>query len=452
MRRLALLLSVVCFFILSCRESSSGEKSSKPETPGSDWPCFLGPTHDSISTEKGIISPWPKEGLRVVWYQKVGQGYGAPTVCGDHLFIFDRQDKDARLRALDRKTGETAWTFKYPTRYVDEFGYSNGPRCCPIVDDGRVFLHGAEGMLYCVDAANGKELWKVDTFRDFNVKPNFFGVGSAPLVEGDLLIVQIGGADKDDDESPNGSAVVAFDKKSGEVKYKLGDEFAGYSSPVAATIGDRHWCFVFARGGLIAFDPKTGKQDFHFPWRAQILASVNASNPVIVEDKVFISECYGPGSALLKVKPGDYDVVWSDKRKRERDQSLKAHWVTPVYDDGYLYGDSGYRTPNATLRCIEFATGKVKWESENFGHSSLLKVDGHLICLTEDGELRLLKLNPEKYDEISRMTPQKPGKDGGRLLEHPCWAAPILSHGLLYVRGSDYLVCLELIPDKSKQE
>ena len=428
--------------------SSSSERTSRPDTAATDWPCFLGPTHNSVSSEKGIISPWPKNGLKVVWYEPVGHGYAAPSISGEKLFLFDRKDREARLRAMDRKSGKTLWTFKYATRYEDEFGYSNGPRCCPVIDDGRVFLHGVEGMLYCLDADNGNELWKVDTFKDFNVKPNFFGVGSTPLIEGSLLIVHVGGSAKDDDEEPNGSAIVAFDKTTGKVKYKLGDELASYSSPVAATIGERRWCFVLARGGLIGFDPKTGKQDFHFPWRAPILASVNASNPVIVDDKVFISECYGPGSALLKVKPGDYDLIWSDKGKRA--QSLKAHWVTPVHDKGYLYGDSGYRTPNASLRCIELATGKVKWESEGFGHSSVLMVDGHLICLTEDGELRLLKVNPEKYEEISRMTPREPGKDGNALLDYQCWAAPILSHGLLYVRGREYLVCLELIRNKSE--
>jgi outer membrane protein assembly factor BamB len=429
-------------------------KSLPQKSGGTDWPCFLGPDHNSASKEKGIVAPWPDSGLRVVWYEKAGQGYAAPSVSGKTLFLFDRDGKDARLRALDRKTGEAFWSFKYPTNYEDDFGYSNGPRCCPVIDGDRVYLHGAEGMFHCLAVDTGKEIWKVDTMQEFNVKPNFFGVGSAPLVEEDLLIVQIGGSSPDDDDKPSGTAIVAFDKLTGKVKYKLGDEFASYSSPVAAPIGDRRWCFVLARGGLIAFDPKTGTQDFHFPWRAPILASVNASNPVIVDDKVFISEAYGPGSALLKVKPGDYELLWSDKRKREA--GMKAHWVTPVYCNGYLYGDSGYRTPDADLRCLEFATGKIMWQTDDFGHSSLLMVDGHLICLTERGELRLLKVNPEKYDEVSRMIVREPGKDGNfnpkgrRLLEYPCWAAPVLAQGLLYVRGRDYIVCLELIAEESK--
>jgi hypothetical protein len=131
---------------------------------------------------------------------------------------------------------------------------------------------------------------------------------------------------------------------------------------------------------------------------------------------------------------------------------MQAHWTTPIYHDGYLYGDSGRNTPDSKLRCIELATGKLMWSEEDLGHCSLLMVDGHFICLSEGGTVRLLKVSSQKYMEISRMAVREPDKDGkpdpsGRLLlTKPCWAAPVLAHGLLYLRGPDYLVCLELIP------
>jgi len=201
----------------------------------------------------------------------------------------------------------------------------------------------------------------------------------------------------------------------------------------------RRWCFVLARGGLVGFEPASGNIDFHFPWRARDPYSVNASNPVVVGDSVFISETYGPGSALLKVKPGGYDLLWSDADKAEDDKSMQCHWNTPIYHDGYLYGCSG-RHENADLRCIEWATGKVMWRQPGLTRTSLLMVDGHFICLAEDGRLRLLKVNPQKYEEISVLDHLP--------LEYPCWAAPILAHGLLYVRDKDHLYCLELIPDR----
>jgi outer membrane protein assembly factor BamB len=424
---------------------------------GSDWPCFLGPTGDSVSTEKGIRTPWPKEGPRVVWTKRLGEGYAMPSISRGRLFVFDRIGNRARLRCCKSETGEEIWSFDYPSQYRDFYGYNGGPRCCPVVDGDRVYVYGAEGMLHCVRAEDGKPVWKVDTRAEFGVVQNFFGVGSTPVIEGDLLLAVVGGSPKESQEAAfdevksNGSAVVAFDKYTGKVKWRAGDELAGYASPVLATIGKRRWCLAFVRGGLLGLDPATGKVDFHYPWRARVIESVNASNPVVVGDRVFISETYGPGSALLEVKPGSCKEVWTDA-DRGRAKSMQCHWNTPIHADGYLYGCSGRHTQNADLRCIELATGKVMWREPGLTRTSLLMVDGHFVCLAEDGALLLLKINPKKYEEVSRVELYPPGKDGkpdsqaAPLLQYPCWAAPILSHGLLYIRGADRLVCLELIP------
>jgi outer membrane protein assembly factor BamB len=421
--------------------------SSSAPSPGSNWPAFLGPTGNSVSPETGIRAPWPKEGLRVVWTKEISSGYGAPTISAGRLFLFDRRGDQARLRCLKSRTGELLWEYDYPTHYRDYYGYNNGPRCCPVVDGDRVYLYGAEGELHCVKAADGKPVWKVDTRAEFGVVQNFFGVASVPVVEGDLLIVQVGGSPAGSDPSDfvrlkgNGSGVVAFNKLTGRVVYRITDELASYASPVLATIKGRRWCFVLARGGLIGFEPATGQVDFHFPWRADSLESVNASNPVVVGDRVFISECYGPGSALLRVRPGGYEVVWSDAEKRGRNKSMQCHWNTPIYHAGYLYGCSGRHPQNAELRCIELATGQVMWSKRGLTRASLLMADGYFLCLTEEGLLLLLKVNPQRYEEVSRINPEV-------LLDYPSWAAPVLSQGLLYVRDERRLVCLELIPPR----
>ena len=140
----------------------------------------------------------------------------------------------------------------------------------------------------------------------------------------------------------------SLSKLLGKVRYRITDELASCAGPVLATINGRRWCFMLARGGLIGFEPKSGKVDFHFPWRAEDLASVNAANPVVVGDRVFISETYGPGSALVKVRPGGVATVWDDAKKG-RDKSLQCHWNTPIYHDGYVYGCSG-RYPNVAQR------------------------------------------------------------------------------------------------------
>jgi outer membrane protein assembly factor BamB len=462
MRFAALLIALLTLGCGLPATTAADEPADPPEDlrtrkTGDDWPGFLGPLGTSVSTEKGIIAPWPANGLRVVWHKEVGVGYGMPSVSRGRLFQFDRHKNRARLSCLKAETGEFLWKFEYPTAYVDHYNYDGGPRCCPVVDDDRVYIYGAEGMLHCLRVADGKLLWKVDTQAEFGVVQNFFGVGAAPVVEKDLLIVQVGGSPKGSDDTSfirlkgDRSGVVAFDKRTGQVKYRITDELASYSSPVLATIGDRRWCFVFARGGLVGFDPATGKVDFEFPWRARNPESVNASNPVVVGDRAFISETYGPGSALLKVKPGEADVVWSDARKAPDDKAMQCHWMTPIHHEGYLYGSSGRHSHEAELRCIELATGKVMWSQPRLTRCSLLMVDGHFVCLGENGVLRLLKVNPKKYEEVSRLVVRDPNEtadDAPSLLKEPCWAAPVLAHGLLYVRGEKHLVCLELIPEK----
>ena len=175
--------------------------------------------------------------------------------------------------------------------------------------------------------------------------------------------------------------------------------------------------------------------DFRFPWRAKIEESVNASNPVVVGDRVLVTECYGPGGALVKVKPGGIEKIWTDADREDR--SLACHWNTPVYVDGFVYGSSGRHENEGELRCVEFATGKVQWSEKRLSRTSLTLIDGHFLCLTETGELLLLKANPAKYERVARWVTD---------LDGPCWAAPVVAQGLMYLRGKDRLLCVELIP------
>jgi outer membrane protein assembly factor BamB len=411
---------------------------------GVDWPRFLGPGGDGKSPETSLKLAWGKDGPTLRWVKPVGEGYSAPSIARGRLFMFDRHGDRARLTCMNAETGEELWRQEYPTDYEDMYRFSGGPRTTPVVDDDRVYTFGVEGRLRCHNVTDGTLLWEIDTTAQYGVVQNFFGVGSTPIVEDDLLIVPVGGSPKN---SPgiqsgrvegNGSGIVAFDKHSGEERYRVSDELASYSSPVIVDVGRRRYGLAFLRGGLVGFEPRSGKLDFHFPWRATKLESVNASSPVVVGDKVLISESYGPGSALLRVRPGGYEVLRKDPR---RGQSLQTHWATPIHHEGTVYGCSGSGSGDAELRAIELKSGKVLWKQPGLGRVTLLLVQGHLIVLGERGRLLVVEATPESYRPVADVM-LKHGSDA--LIEYPAWNAPALSHGLLYLRGKTRLACLDL--------
>ena len=327
------------------REDGDEPVDLRTRKDGSDWPRFLGPTCNGVSPEKGILTNWPKAGLKVVWQASLGDGFAPPVVSKGRLFHFDRFENNARLTCRNAETGKELWRFEYPTTYVDMYGYSPGPRPCPVVDGSRVYIYGVEGMLHCLDVTTGKQIWKKDIKAEYHFHQNFFGVGSVPFVEGDLLIVAVGGSPKGVVENlseairnaqGNGCAIVAFDKKTGVEKYRTSDELASYSSPIVAKVGDRRLGLYFARGGLMAFDPATGKVDFEYKYRARTFESVNAATPVVVGDKVLISECYEKGSVLLKVEPGKATEIWNDA-DRDRRGKAAALSLEHAYICGRLY-------------------------------------------------------------------------------------------------------------------
>ena len=424
-----------------------------PLIASADWNDFLGPERNGKSREKIKITPWRNTGPPVIWHKRIGTSYGAPVIADGRLFIFARHGDMARLTCLKSDTGTELWRFEYPTDYEDMYGYNNGPRSCPVVDGERVYVFGVQGKLHCLNASDGSLLWKVDTAARYNVVQNFFGTASTPIVEGNLLITQIGGSPSgtpkniwasDGKPPPNGTGIVAFNKQTGEVVYEISDELASYASPITATIYVRRWGFIFDRGGLICFEPATGKLDFHYPWRCPRIESVNASSPVVAADFVFISESYEVGSSVLQVYPGGYKVVWKDSPRR-RNQSMRLHWNTAIHHEGYLYACSNRHASGAELRCVELKTGKVVWGERVDERASLIWVNDHFIYLGEYGRLMLLKCTPEKMEILSEAVPRD--GNGRQFIEYPAWSAPALSNGLLYIRGKDRLVCLDLRSD-----
>ena len=227
------------------------------------------------------------------WQVDVNGGYGACSTSRGRLFFFDRVEDQARLRCLNAETGKSLWEYKYDTDYEDAYGFDNGPRSSPVVDGDRVYVFGVEGELHCVGVNDGKRVWMVDTDEEFQVVKNFFGVGTTPIIHGDLLIAMVGGSPDEDqgkpvgqllEVQPNGTGFVAFNKFTGKVVYATGDSLASYSSIRLAKLGDVTAGITLARGGLVGFNAENGQSLFEIPWRAKRLETVNAATPVIEDD------------------------------------------------------------------------------------------------------------------------------------------------------------------------
>jgi outer membrane protein assembly factor BamB len=364
---------------------------------------------------------WPDKGPPLLWAKEVGEGYSGPVVAGDRLILFHRVGDREVVECLDAANGKQRWKYDYPTNYQDDYGKGNGPRSTPVIAGKQVYTLGAEGALHCLELDSGKKIWERSLEKDYKPRKGFFGVGTSPLVEGDHLLINVGGRD--------GAGIVAFHRDTGKEVWRATDHDASYSSPTVATIdGMRHVIFL-TREGIVSLDPATGKVRFSKRWRSRQNASVNAATPIVVGDQLFVSACYDTGAVLHKVRKDGLDEVWKN------DESLSNQYNTSIHHDGFLYGVHGRQDfREAKLRCVELKTGKVRWTRESIGCGSMVLADGHLIVLDENGDLVLVKATPEAYREKARAS----------VLTRPCFAEIALSNGRLYARDGKRLVCFNL--------
>lgn len=378
-----------------------------------DWPQFLGPTRDAVYA--GSLAGRNPEKL---WQIAVGAGFAGPVITQGRLLLFHRVNNRETLEALDAKSGAKVWSFSYETTYRDDFGFDEGPRATPVVSGGKIYTHGAEGVLSCVDFNTGKKIWQVDTRTQFKFAKGFFGAAAVPLVEGDKVILNLGG--------PQLAGIVAFHKDTGKVLWGATNDEAGYSSPTAATIAGVRHVFVLTRAGLVSLDPANGHVRFRLAWRSRNDASVNAAVPVVVNDLVFISSSYRTGATVLQVtSPTAFNQLWSG------DESLSNHYATSVHKDGYLYGYHGRQENGQTFRCVEMKTGKVMWEIEEFGAGSVILVGNDLLLLREGGELAWGVADPKGV----KAGPRK------QLMPRVVRAYPALADGVLCARNTNTLGC-----------
>jgi outer membrane protein assembly factor BamB len=363
------------------------------------------------------------DGLKQLWKAELSGGFSSVVVVDGKLFTQTKEKNQEVVVCLDAESGKDLWRFHHDCDYGAHKSFTGGgmpasrtgPRSTPTVDGDRVYALGATGILHCLETKTGKKVWQQDLLALAEMDCPKHGYCWCPLVVGDRIYVHPG--------RPNGKSIAALDKKDGSVVWQALDDPIGEGSPIWVESGGKAQVVFFTGAGAVGVAPKDGKLLWRYPWKTQY--DLNIATPVYADGRVFISSNYGTGGAVLRLTDKDEpETVWKDK-------TMQNHISTSVLYEGHLYGFSEQR-----LRCVDFETGKVKWDKTGLGKGSLVVADGHLIVLGDHGELVLATASPDKYKEVSRC--QVFDK------EKLTWTVPVLSDGRLFIRHENGLVALDL--------
>ncbi len=416
---------------------------SLPQLRADDWPQWRGPERDGIWRETGILEAFASAELKPAWTAPIGPGYSGPTVAGDRVFLTDRvaaPEQQERVRCFDRETGRALWTYAYPCVYRD-IDYALGPRAAVTVADGRAFAYGAMGHAHGLDVKDGRVLWSRDLAADFRATLNVWGVSSAPLVAGDLVIFQIGGQPE--------ACLVGLDVQTGRERWRALDGKASYSAPRLMRQGASEVVLAWTGSWLACLEPATGKVIWKVPYRPTKMV-INVPDPVLDEAgrRVFLSSFY-EGSLLYGVGPdsGAPELLWKRAGTSERKtDALHSIIMTPFIRGGHAYGIDSY----GEMRCLSLATGDSVWTDTTllpngrWATAHFVQNGDRTWITTERGEIVIARLTPEGFHRISSarfITPET--RLRGR--EYPiAWSHPAYAHRSLFARNDSELGCIPL--------
>lgn len=369
-----------------------------------DWPCFRGPAHNGVSAEKAWRGDWAADGPPVAWKAHAGLGFSSIVVANGRAATAGHAGGRDTVFCFDAAKGNVLWKHSYPAALGDTF-FEGGTTGTPTFDGDRLYWLSRWGDLICFDAADGKIAWQANVKSETGAPIPTWGYTGAPLVHGNLLILNIG------------EAGAAVDKATGKLVWKSAPKDAGYSTPLPLARNGKTLAVFANTEHYLAVDPKSGKETWRFRWLTQY--GVNAADPVIAGDRMFISSGYGKGGALLELGAGAPQPVWKSK-------TLRTQLNAAVLFDGHLYGTDGDTTEKATLKCVELSSGREKWSEPGFGSGGVIIADGKLIALSGVGELMIAPASPEGFRPTTR----------AQVLGPKCWTAPVLANGFIYCRNN----------------
>lgn len=407
-----------------------------------DWPQWRGPKRDGVWRETGIVEKFATAELPIKWRAKISSGYSGPTVAAGKVYVTDRLSErgnpQERILCFDEKTGEQLWSVDYSCEY-GRVGYPAGPRACVTIDAGKAYALGATGWLHCLDAASGKILWKRDLQTDHSIKMPIWGITAAPLVEGNLLLLHIGGT--------GGACIVAVNKDTGEDVWKALNDRGQYSTPIVVKQGGQGVAICWTGDSVSGLEVSSGSLLWQEVWKPKNMP-IGVATPVIEGDRVFFTSFYD-GSLMLKLDRETpaaeklWKLVGPDEQNTEALQSIIS---TPVFDNGYIYGVDSY----GELRCLDAKTGERIWETQKavpkarWSTIHFVKNGDRYFLFNERGELIIAKLSPKGYEEISRSKLLEPTLDQLPQRGGVCWSHPAYANKHVFARNDKELVCASL--------
>ena len=389
-----------------------------PKKPGSvTWNRWRGPHYNGISHETEWVAVFPRNGPKMLWRQRVGVGFSSLAIADERVYTMGNKDGRDIVTCINAETGKIVWNAGYAAER-DGGRYEGGPSATPTVLNGKVYALSKAGNLICLDARTGTSLWSKDITLLTGAERPQYGFAGSPLIMGDQVILNAGGAG------------VAYHKDTGTLIW-ASEGTGGYASPLPYQMNGREVAVIFGERHIIAVDPANrGRGVWSHKWQTK--DRVNAADPVLVRDKIFVSSGYGGGGVMFQMRKGKPVHTW-------RTQALGSHFNPGVAIGNFVYGIDGHADGRATnsLVCLHLTTGIPTWIRRNFGHGSLIAAGGKLIALTELGELHILEANPIAYTEISY----------AKVLNRRCWTSPAFSGGRVYCRNAKgTVVCIDLRP------
>jgi outer membrane protein assembly factor BamB len=382
------------------------------------WTDFRGPARDGAYRERPIVTSWPAAGLTPIWKQPAGGGYASFVVAGGRAFTIEQRGRDEVVAAYDVATGRELWTNTWPAEFRESMG-GDGPRATPTWSGGVVYALGATGELRALDDAAGRVRWRTNILEDSGVSNLQWGMAAAPLVVDDALIVLPGG--------PNDQSVAAYDRRTGVRLWSALGDAQAYASPMLVTLDGVRQLLVFSAARLMGLAVDGGALLWEYPWPGP--NGINAAQPLMLGgNRIFLSSGYGMGAAVVEVTAGpDRFAV----REVWRNNRMKNRFASSVLHEGVIYG-----LDESILAAIDAATGELKWKGGRYGYGQLLLAGGHLIVLTEDGDLALVRARPDRHEELGRFP----------VLSGKTWNPPAMAGGYLLVRNLAEMAAFDLRP------